>query len=61
VILNGTEDPNSSSAVLAEAFDHPDVEDLLVYNIGDGGAMSGLLVAARRTNGEATFLVFLMD
>jgi hypothetical protein len=61
VILNGTEDPNSSSAVLAEAFDHPTVEELLVYNIGDGGAMSGLLVAARRKDGEAAFLVFLMD
>jgi hypothetical protein len=61
VILNGTEDPISSSAVLAEAFDHPAIEELIVYNIGDGGAMSGLLVAARRTNDEATFLVFLMD
>lgn len=61
VILTGTEDPASSRAALAEAFDHPAVADLIVYNIGDGGAMSGLLVAARRTNGEATFLMFLMD
>jgi hypothetical protein len=61
VVLDGTEDPVSSRAVLAEAFDHPAVEDLLVFTIGDGGAMSGLLVAARRTGGEATFLVFLMD
>jgi hypothetical protein len=61
VVLNSTEDPDSSRTVLAEAFDHPAVKDLLVYTIGDGGAMSGLLVAARRTNGEATFLAFLMD
>lgn len=44
-----------------EAFDDPAVALLEVYAAGDGGAYSGLMVAGRRTNGEATFLVFLID
>ena len=35
---------------------------LRVYNLGDGGAMSGLLIAGRQEDtGETLFLVFLMD
>ena len=60
-MLNGTENPDASKGALVEAFDDPAVENLLVFNVGDGRAMSGILVAARRANGEATFLVFLMD
>jgi hypothetical protein len=37
------------------------VDDVRVYNIGDGEQMSGLIVSGRRANGEATFLVFLLD
>jgi hypothetical protein len=38
------------------------VTELRAFNLGDGGAMSGLLVAGRRSlGGESTFLVFLMD
>ncbi len=61
MLLNATEDPVSGQAALSAAFDDPSVQDLLVFSLGDGGAMSGVLVAARRTNSEATFLVFLMD
>ena len=40
------------------AFDDPSVTELLVYNLGDGGAMSGILVAGRRSNqpGDVTYL-----
>jgi hypothetical protein len=61
MLLNATENPASGQAALSAAFDDPAVQDLLVFSLGDGGAMSGVLVAARRVNGEATFLVFLMD
>jgi threonine dehydratase len=61
MLMNATEDPASGQAALSVAFDDPTVQDLLVFSIGDGGAMSGILIAARRVNGEATFLVFLMD
>jgi hypothetical protein len=37
------------------------VQELVVYNTGDGSAMSGLLIAGQRGNGETTFLVFLYD
>jgi len=38
------------------------VTDLRVYILGDGGAMSGLLIAGRHNEtGEAIFLVFLLD
>jgi hypothetical protein len=47
---------------LSAAFDIPALTELVVYNVGDGGAMSGLLVAGRRAEtGESTVLVFLLD
>jgi hypothetical protein len=61
MLLNATENPASGQAALSATFDDPAVQDLLVFSLGDGGAMSGILIAARRANGEATFLVFLMD
>lgn len=48
-------------AALRATFDDPAVTLVEVYAAGDGGAYSGLMVVGRRTNGEATFLVFLMD
>jgi hypothetical protein len=42
--------------------DDPAVTELRVFNLGDGGAMSGILVAGRRAGtADATFLVFLLD
>lgn len=36
--------------------------NLRVYNLGHGGAMTGLLIAGyRKATSEATFLVFLLD
>jgi hypothetical protein len=46
---------------LAATYDVVEVNTLAVYTIGDGGAMSGILVAGRRGTGEATFLIFLLD
>ena len=52
----------AARAALSAAFDDPKVSELRVFNLGDGEAMSGLLVAGRRgASGESTFLVFLMD
>ena len=40
----------------------PAITELRVFNLGDGEAMSGLLVAGyRKAAAEATFLVFLLD
>ena len=62
MILDNVDDPEKARAALSAAFDDPAVTELAVYNIGDGAAMSGLLLAGRRGDaGEATFLVFLLD
>ena len=62
MILDSVSEAEKARAALAAAYDDPAVTELRVYNLGDGGAMSGLLVAGRRgETGETTFLVFLYD
>jgi hypothetical protein len=61
MILDSPPDPEAAHAALSQTFDGPEVRELLLYSVGDGDAMSGLLIAVRRDNGEATFLVFLLD
>jgi hypothetical protein len=61
MILNNIENSEKAQEALASAYDDKNVTQLQAYNIGDGEAMSGLLLAGRRQNGEGTFLVFLMD
>lgn len=54
------EDPSRAKEALVKAFDDGSVKDLRVYRIGDGEAMSGVLIGAVYPEGAA-FLVFLMD
>lgn len=62
MVLDGLQDAEQARAALSTAFDDPAVTELRVFNLGDGAAMSGLLVAGRRgESGEIAFLVFLMD
>jgi hypothetical protein len=61
MILDVMENAEAAQQALSAAYDDPAVTELRVFDLGDGEAMSGLLVAARRDTGEATFLVFLMD
>ena len=61
MILEVVTNAEAARQALSAAFDDPAVAELAVYNLGDGAAMSGLLVAGRRDSGEATLLVFLMD
>lgn len=61
MILDNLQDAERARAALSAAYDDLSVAGLQVYNLGDGEAMSGLLVAGRRVNGETTFLVFLLD
>jgi hypothetical protein len=62
MVLEGIERAEAARAALSAAFDDPAVSELRVFNLGDGEAMSGLLVAGRRgLTGEGTFLVFLYD
>lgn len=61
VLLRVPDSEADRISALSAAFDDPAVALLEVYAAGDGDAYSGLMVAGRRHNGEATFLVFLMD
>ena len=48
MILENIEGADKARAALAAAYDDPAVTELRVFNLGDGGAMSGILVAGRR-------------
>lgn len=61
MILDNIEDPEAARAALAGVFDDPAMREVVVFNLGDSAAMSGVLVAGRRTTGEAVFLLFLLD
>jgi nitroreductase len=61
MILDSVSDADQARVTLSEAFDDPDVAKLVVYNIGDGAAMSGILIVGQRKTQETTFLVFLLD
>jgi hypothetical protein len=62
MLLDDIDAAQAARAALSAAFDDPAVSELRVFNLGDGEAMSGLLIAGRRgASGETTFLVLLMD
>ncbi len=61
LLLTETDDEARAQQALATVFNYPQVTDLRVYAIGDGAAMSGLLLAGYRTNGEVTILLSLLD
>lgn len=60
MILDVVERAEDGRAALAAVYDDPDMDEVRVFNLGDGGAMSGLLLAGRRAR-STTLLVFLMD
>ena len=62
MILDIIDGADQARAALAAAYDDPTVTDLRVYKLGDGGAMSSLLITGyRKETGEDIFLAFLMD
>lgn len=61
LLLTETDDYARAQQALATVFNHPQVTNLSVYAIGDGSAMSGLLLAGSRTSGETTILISLLD
>jgi hypothetical protein len=61
LLLDETDEQDRAQQALATVFNHPQVTDLRVYVIGDGAAMSGLLLAAYRANGAVTILLSLLD
>ncbi len=60
-LLDGHEDPAGAKRALSQAYDDPTIEERRIYSLGDGGAMSGIMIAGRRHGGESAFLAFLLD
>ena len=61
MILDVVENAETARQALAAVYDDPAVCELRVYGIGDGAAMSGVLIAGRRMDDEVISLVFLLD
>jgi hypothetical protein len=61
LLLDETENQAQAQQALATVYDELQVTDLWVYTIGDGAAMSGLLLLGSQTTGETTILIFLLD
>lgn len=61
LLLAETENYARAQQALASVFDDPQMTDLRLYAIGDGAAMSGLLLAGGHITGETTILISLLD
>lgn len=61
LLLEDRENAADARAALQSVFDSPSIAELQVYNLGDGGAMSGLLLAARRQDESMVAVILLMD
>lgn len=62
MFLDGIKNPNEGLTALSAAFDDPAVSELTIHTIGDGEAMSGLLITAfRKKANDFTLLLFLMN
>jgi hypothetical protein len=55
------ENADAGRQAISQAFNHEDVSKLFVFTVGDGEAMSGIMVSAFYTDGYACSLIVLMD
>ena len=60
-LLDTIDDTAEAFTALAAAYNDPEMIDLQVYNLGDGDAMTGVLIAGSRKNSDVTILAFLLD
>jgi hypothetical protein len=61
LLLENSEDAALSSKALQVAFDSELTTELHIYKIGDCGAMSGILIAAKLQNIGNLILLLLLD
>lgn len=60
LLLDNQEDSEAAGAALHSALGHPAVCELKVFKIGDGAAMSGLLIAANIQEAGCLSLILLL-
>jgi hypothetical protein len=61
LLLENQEDSQASEDALKNAFEQPTVQELRIFKIGDGEAMSGIAIAACMGNVGSLFLLLLLD
>lgn len=61
LMIADRENAAAASAALQKVYDSPKILELRVFNLGDGGAMSGLIVAGRTDDEQTVQVIFLMD
>lgn len=61
LLLENQEDATAAVSALKGAFDHTAVRQLKIFKIGDGAAMSGLLIAANMHEMGCLCLILLLD
>lgn len=61
MLLDGHDTPEAARQALSTVYDDAAMETVEVYTLGDGAALSGVLIVGRTRSGAATLLAFLMD
>ncbi len=61
LLFDALQDPAAARVALTASLDDPQTRTIIVFNIGDGEAMSGLLIAGERDTLDRVFVVALMD
>lgn len=61
LLLENHENISAATQALQNAFDHPQLKELKVFKIGDGAAMSGLLIVASIHDQGLLSLILLLD
>ncbi len=61
LLLDDREDAKAAQTALSAVYDDMTMVDLALYTLGDGAALSGILIAGRRIIGDITILIFLLD
>lgn len=61
LLLENQENISAATQALQNAFDHPQLKELKVFKIGDGAAMSGLLIVASIHDQGLLSLILLLD
>lgn len=61
MLLDAIADPAAGRRALSAVYDAAGMKTVTAYTLGDGAALSGLLIAGRDRQGETILLVFLLD
>lgn len=61
MLVDEVEAPEAARSALSAGFDDPEVSECSIYSVGDGAAMSGLMIVGRRGASSMMGLILLLD